>query len=210
MELLDLTGNKFGRLLVLRRVISSKKLREPVWYCKCDCGGEAVVMGSNLRTRHTESCGCIHREMMIKRNTTHGLRHHKLYKVWVCMFERCTYKKAVGYNNYGGKGVTICKEWYDFRKFYEWAINNGWQDGLRLDKDIIPKKLGLLPKLYSPETCCFVTPKVNSRNTSKTKLIVELANKIRYSAESTKYLMRLYNVCKSTINNILSNKSWVD
>lgn len=75
------------------------------------------------------------------------------------MMQRCYYKKNNSYKNYGAKGVTVCKEWReDIKSFYNWAINNGWKEGLQLDKDI--KGDGLL---YSPDTCCFVTHEENNR-----------------------------------------------
>jgi len=102
-------------------------------------------------------------------HTKHGLCKHPLYKVWDHMKQRCYNPNSVGFRYWGAKGVRICPEWrYDFKPFYEWAIANGWEKGLQIDKDIKAKALGLQPLLYSPERCQFVTPVVNSRGRDKT------------------------------------------
>lgn len=203
---IDLTGQTFGRLFVERRVISKTKII--FWYCRCDCGGEAVVNSDNLRKGHTKSCGCLLSEVVKSRNSTHGLRSHPLYRIWHSIIQRCTKPYSNSYNRYGAKGVRVCKEWYDFITFYNWAINNGWKKGLNIDKDIIPKRLGIPALLYSPEFCCIVTVKVNCRNRCDTKLTIEMANEIRNSKEKTSVLMSQYGVGKSTINNIKANRSW--
>lgn len=204
---IDLTGQKFGRLIVIRRVKS--KTQMIFWYCKCDCGDEAVVSGGNLRQGITKSCGCLQSEFTVSRNTTHGLRKHPLYRVWASIFDRCTRPYATSYPRYGAKGVSICKEWYDFKNFYDWAIANGWRKGLQIDKDIIPKQLGIPALLYSPEMCSIVTVKENSRHTRTTKLTLEQANEIRQSKEKTSFLMNKYGVGRTTIGNIKANRSWV-
>lgn len=92
------------------------------------------------------------------RHPEHGLTNHKLFTVWWNMKQRCYDPKQTNYKNYGGRGVKVCDEWIsDFKAFYDWAINNGWKYGLHIDKDIIGDG-----KLYSPDTCCFVTRKENN------------------------------------------------
>lgn len=86
----------------------------------------------------------------------HGLIKHRLYFKWNHMKQRCENPNYIGYANYGGNGVRVCDAWNDFKPFYDWAINNGWKDGLQLDKDVRGDG-----KLYSPETCCFITKKEN-------------------------------------------------
>ncbi len=202
----NLTNQRFGKLLVIRKVICN--IKTSFWYCHCDCGNETVVAANNLNQNITKSCGCILSEVTKSRNTTHGLRKHPLYRTWASMIERCTRKSATSYPRYGAKGVTVCKEWYDFKAFYDWAISSGWQQGLQIDKDIIPKKLGRLAVLYSPEMCCIVTPKENSRNASTTKLTLDKAIEIRNSSEKTSILMKKYNVGRTTIGNIKASRSW--
>lgn len=90
------------------------------------------------------------------------------------MKQRCYNSKDAAYLNYGGRGVRVCNSWLDdFKLFFDWCINNGWQEGLQLDKDI--KGNGLL---YSPETCCFVTAKENS-NTKRNCHLLEFNGEIK-------------------------------
>lgn len=68
-------------------------------------------------------------------NHKHGLCHTRLYKIWCKMKERCYNEKSKNYENYGSRGIKICDEWrYDFAKFYDWAIQNGYDDTLTLDR----------------------------------------------------------------------------
>jgi len=97
----------------------------------------------------------------------HGLSKHPLYKVWIKIKDRLYNKNHEAYHLYGGNGVIMCKEWlHDPERFIRWALENGWKKGLQIDKDIIPRKLGLQPKIYSPEMCSIVTSKENNNNAS--------------------------------------------
>lgn len=204
--IIDLTNHVYGRLRVIRRVQS--KTQTIFWYCHCECGGETVVSGPNLRGMHTKSCGCLQSELVKSRKTTHGLRSHPLYRIWHGIIQRCTKPYTNNFSRYGAIGVTVCKEWYDFKTFFDWAIANGWERGMQIDKDIIPKQIGIEPKLYSPNMCSIVTAKENSRNTSATKLTQEQANYIRVSKEKASVLIKKFGVSKTTIGNIRANRSW--
>lgn len=90
----------------------------------------------------------------------HGLSKHPLYLVWQGIKNRCYNNKFQQYRDYGDKGVVMCQEWKnDFKSFYDWCINNGWQKGLQINKDINGDGL-----LYSPNNCLIVTAKENSSN----------------------------------------------
>ncbi len=204
MRKIDLTGKRYGRLSVIKESDQSGK-----WICKCICGNECVVFGNNLRRLHTISCGCALSDVLLERNTTHGLRKHPAYQTWRYMMERCYYPKSTRYKNYGGRGVMVCEEWKNPEVFIKWALENGWQKHLQLDKDIIPKKLNIPALLYCPDYCQFVTAKENVRANSNTKLTTKKANEIRNSKDKTISLMAKYGVGKTTINNIRSNRSWV-
>lgn len=169
MKLIDLSGQRFVRLLVVSLNPERGKSGAARWDCVCDCGCAVTVLANNLKRGNSRSCGCLDREMASKRVTTHGLTKHPLHNVWRCMLYRCSNSKDI---DYGGRGVVVCEEWEnDFISFYNWAISNGWAKGLQLDKDIKAKQLGLQPLLYSPERCQFVTAKQNSRNRRGNRLI---------------------------------------
>jgi hypothetical protein len=111
-KFIDLTGKKFGSLTVVRRD-ESKLSDHAKWICICECGVEKSVCGISLRRGSTNSCGCY---SLIKK-TTHGLSGSNEYKVWHCMIERCTNKEWDSYNDYGGRGISVCERWMNISNF---------------------------------------------------------------------------------------------
>lgn len=133
MKLNDLTGQRFGRLVVLHRVQNQGMNRQ--WLCHCDCGIEKVIGGRHLTSGKTLSCGCYRSEN--KPNLKHGQRHSWVYKTWCGIKYRCDNQNATGYKNYGGRGIRICDEWRnDFVAFYEHvlALPNFGEPGYSLDR----------------------------------------------------------------------------
>lgn len=118
----DLTGKKFGRLTVLKKVGSNER-KQVVWLCQCDCGSPPIeVTSASLKSGNTKSCGCIKREMLITRNYRHGLSRTEEYEIWKSMNQRCHNKNNKQYPNYGGRGITVCERWrgkYGFENFIE-------------------------------------------------------------------------------------------
>lgn len=94
----------------------------------------------------------------------HGLYHHPLNAIWRSMRRRCNNQSSASYQRYGAKGIHVCEEWNDFEAFYNWAVSNGWADGLSIDR--IDNSRG-----YSPDNCRFVTVKEQSRNRTTNVLI---------------------------------------
>lgn len=146
-----MTGLKYGRLLVLSQDAVRDNDRSIRWKCLCDCGKTITINGAHLRTGNTESCGCYFRERAKQANTKHGQNGSKLYMVWVEMRQRCQNPKADNYSNYGGRGIKVCQEWGDFQVFYDWAMNNGYQQGLEIDR--YPDNDGN----YEPSNCRWAT-----------------------------------------------------
>jgi hypothetical protein len=133
--LIDITGQKFGRLTVLKRVESKGKSEEAFWLCRCDCGKEKVVRGYSLRSESTQSCGCLQRIKASSSNRVHGKCGGRLYRIWHNMLQRCVNVRHISYPNYGGRGIRVCNEWQnEFTSFYEWAMNNGYSDELTIDR----------------------------------------------------------------------------
>jgi hypothetical protein len=112
MKLVDRTGQRFGRLVVLEQAgrTASKKV---LWKCKCDCGNETQTDSGSLVTGNTESCGCILKEAITK----HGGWKKSSYNTWRAMIRRCNNPKDKNYPKYGGKGVSVCPEWLDYATF---------------------------------------------------------------------------------------------
>ena len=161
---LDLTGQRFGRLVVLHEAERSKigKIR---WLCQCDCGNTVIVQTGHLRSGHTQSCGCRARDIAVKVNTTHGQKHTRLYKIWEGMKKRCYAVNNAAYPHYGGRGITIFDEWRnDFMAFYDWAMANGYREDLSIERNDVNGN-------YEPENCCWITRGEQTNNTRRTHYI---------------------------------------
>jgi hypothetical protein len=107
--LIDITGRRYGRLVVL------EDAGEGRWRCACDCGKEKVVKGSLLRTGHTGSCGCLQAESSrakgMVRKKENALRRRPEYGCWRAMIGRCTRPTDVAFDRYGGRDIAVCKRW---------------------------------------------------------------------------------------------------
>lgn len=148
----DITGNRFGKLVVLS-FYSGHNANDRKYFCACDCGRKVIVSESNLKRGKTKSCGCIRS----KRGIGVGESKQRLYSIWNGMLNRCENKKAANYQYYGGNGITICPEWHNYTNFKEWAMRNGYQDNLTIDRvDVCGA--------YSPDNCRWVTQKEQTRN----------------------------------------------
>ena len=112
---LDLTGQRFGRLVVISYDGCINKKAK--WKCVCDCGNEKTVDSQSLRVGHTRSCGCIFIEMLQSRRK-HGSYGTPEYKAWARAIQRCSNNKNISWANYGGRGISVCEEWRrDFGAF---------------------------------------------------------------------------------------------
>jgi hypothetical protein len=149
----NLIGKRFGKLVVIARVLPNDKWNSTRWLCKCDCGNKKVITRNSL-IRGTKSCGCLRLEKI----TTHGKKETRLYKIWEGIKSRCNNPNDTGYKYYGGRGIKVCKEWQnDFESFYKWAIENGYQDNLTLDRINNDGD-------YEPSNCRWVNMKTQQRN----------------------------------------------
>jgi hypothetical protein len=196
----SMIGEKHNKLTFLGDV----EIRKGKTFLKvrCDCGVEKFIDGPGWRNGITKSCGC---EMYPK--THYG--KHPLYAVWQTMKSRCYKPKACEYHNYGAIGVRVCVEWrYSFVAFFNWAIANGWEKGLQLDKDKKSRDLGLEGKMYSPEWCSFLTPAQNSREKRTMKLTQEMVNAIRMDPRSAAKVSSDYGVSSGHIVQIRNYKKW--
>ena len=147
---MELIGQKFGLLTVIEKSKQNSK-RGRFWVCHCECGNtkEKPVRTSHLTKARVISCGCVskyNRAHFGDRWKTHGCPNKKLYWVWSAMKGRCLNKSNKQYKDYGERGIDICVEWINYEHFYKWAIENGYKQGLtidRLDND----------KGYNPSNC---------------------------------------------------------
>lgn len=162
-KVIDLTGKRFERLVVLGRAELNRKRIH--WRCLCDCGKEVIISGSNLVTGNSKSCGCWHDEVSKKRiielSFKHGEHKTRLYHIWRGMKYRCKSTESIKRKTYKDRGITVCEEWSDYNVFREWALSNGYADNLTIDR--IDNGKG-----YSPDNCRWATAKEQSDNRRNT------------------------------------------
>lgn len=154
----DLTGKKFGRLVVLGK--SSKKQNGKIhWWCQCECGNLANTYTGALISGNTKSCGCLQRQRSAEVSTIHGQSKRggqsKTYSSWASMMSRCYNPKVKHYSYYGGRGLSVCKRWHSFAEFL--SDMGEKPEGLSLERTNNNKD-------YSPENCRWATPSDQSRN----------------------------------------------
>lgn len=139
--------------------------RKTQWLCKCDCGNEITVIGSDLRNGHTQSCGCFRKDVTQKEATVHGKSHTQLYRIWCAMKTRCNNPNAENYPNYGGRGIKLCADWENnFDSFYEWSMLHGYKPGLTIERIQVDGN-------YEPANCKWVTFKEQCVNKTNTKYV---------------------------------------
>ena len=179
-KILDLTGNRYGRLVVKEFAYVNKKNRGAYWNCVCDCGNYKVAYSGTLNNGHTQSCGCYQKECIRRVNKSrkgkpltedHKLKLSKASKgrklkeyspsykplsgIWTNINSRCYNSKNERYTNYGARGISMCEEWHDFNLFEQWFLENGWKSGLHTHR---PNNDGN----YEPGNVVFITPSEHS------------------------------------------------
>jgi hypothetical protein len=192
----ELIGLKFERLTVLCLSVRNANGKQQ-WECVCDCGNKKIISEYRLITGVTKSCGCIHREQLVKRNTKHGLYNHELYPIWTDIKQRCNNLDHQSYENYGGRDITICKRWTKFEVFLR-DIGEKPFLGAELDRKDNDGN-------YQPGNVKWVTRTTNQRN-KRTNHKLTYKNKTLCMSE----WVELTGITESAIRNRLRSNWSID
>lgn len=185
-KIIDLTGQKFGRLTVIKMHDKRGTNNIIQWECQCNCGNKNIIIvtGNNLRSGCTRSCGCIKREILSKMKHSNNKNIYsnvptnlpyrkKLFGVWKGIISRCYNEKDKHYKWYGEKDIKVCDEWLNkdngFYNFYHWAIDNEYKEGLSIDRNNTNKN-------YEPLNCTWEN-QVEQCNNMTTNILITYKNK---------------------------------
>lgn len=166
---MDLSGRRFGRWVVIEVSGTGTSITDGNyrWKCRCDCGTERTVKSQNLIGGRSNSCGCLSRELAGARArelfTTHGQTRSRAFTIWAGMKKRCYLRSHPGFQNYGGRGITICARWKT--SFSNFLFDMGHPPvGKSIDR--IENGLG-----YFKENCRWSTRKEQARNSRGNRLL---------------------------------------
>lgn len=209
---IDLSGQRFGRLVVLHRVPHTEgSTKKPQWVCQCDCGTIRIIEGGSLRRGMSTSCGCFQREDMARRRTTHGhralvpgtpagedarVKRNLTYSTWSSMRSRCLNPNAAGYQNYGGRGIKICEQWDTFDGFL--ASMGERPEGQSLDRLDVNGD-------YTPDNCRWATHQQQMLN-RRTSISSETRRAIAAyvgTGVPQEHIARKFNVARRSVRRIL-------
>lgn len=186
-------GDRFGRLVVVERAANAGT-GHALYACQCDCGHAIIVRGVSFVSGNTTSCGCYHREAASGRARTHGMSGGALghtgrapeYQAWAAMLRRCYTTTRADYENYGGRGISVCDRWREsFENFY---ADMGPRPSPKHSLDRINNDGN-----YEPSNCRWTTPDVQARNTrtnvnltfnGKTQTISEWTRELGFERET--------------------------
>lgn len=165
---IQMIGRNFGRLKVIKEAGKTKD-NHIKWLCLCACGGNTVVDGRDLRKGSTTSCGCYSiekaTERVVKFNTKHGECYTRLYRIWNGIHDRCNRKNSKNYRHYGGRGIKVCEEWNDYLAFKTWALTNGYEEHLTIDRINVDGN-------YEPTNCRWITKQEQQNNKRTNRYIM--------------------------------------
>lgn len=156
----NITGERFGKLVVLAQIAPTETVKRTRVLCRCDCGKEVEANHWCVSSGHTVSCGCAKGDLF---KTSHGMRRTPIYNVWVHMKGRCQTETNADYQHYGARGIKVCDRWQDFEAFY--ADMGDCPEGHSIERIDVDGN-------YEPGNCKWIPKTEQPRNTRRTRYAI--------------------------------------
>jgi hypothetical protein len=126
--------------------------------CDCDCGARKDIALGRLTSGRARSCGCRYQA------PRHGENRSRIHRCWTKFRQRCSNPRDPDYKNYGGRGITYATCWTQYEAFRDWALANGYQNNLTLERKDVNGN-------YEPNNCTWATQKEQARNQRRSRII---------------------------------------
>lgn len=188
----DLTGHRFGKLIVVSRDLLNTKSNKSRWVCRCDCGTTVTVIGNSLMSEKSTNCGCVRSQKLRERNGTHGGSNTKEYNSWTHIKGKCLNPNNRAFHHYGGRGITVCERWLkSFQNFLD-------------DMGKAPSKSHEIDRIdndgnYEPSNCRWATRQEQCNNkrsnvvvthNGETKTLAQWSRKLGFNYERVRIRLK--------------------
>jgi hypothetical protein len=195
-KFMDLSGQQFGRLTAKNAL---QRGRDTRWLCVCECGEEKIIRRALLLKGLTKSCGCLNKELTIKRNLKHGKATRKLgnpeYRTWCKIKERCFNPKIKSYEDYGGRGITVCEAWVNSFETFLADMGPRPEGKYSIERKDFNGN-------YCPENCIWL-PMSEQAGNKRSNVLIEFAGRKLYKAQWA----RLFGISNQTFQRLEKSMS---